>query len=65
MAAARGKREHVVAARVDDALLAEIDRYQREQERETKRPLSRALVLLELLERWAEERSRARVDRKS
>lgn len=56
----RGKRVHTVAARVDDPVLAEIDRYQRDRERETRVPLTRGLVMLEILERWARERREER-----
>lgn len=62
----RGKRMHQIATRADDALVDELAAYQREYER-VKGPTTRALVVLELLERWARERrearARARVDR--
>lgn len=58
----RGKRTNTVAVRVDDETLAELDRYQRELETNMRLPMSRSLVLLQLIEGWAEERSRARMD---
>lgn len=57
----RGKRRHTLAARVDDDVLDEVDRYQRERELETRVPLSRGLVMLEILEAWVlVRRARAR-----
>lgn len=58
----RGKRMHQVCARLDEDLLAELDAYQRERERETGIPMSRSLALVEALEAWR-TRVRARVDR--
>ena len=55
--AARGKRMHTVATRVDEDLLQTIDLYQRQRERETRIPLSRGLVVLEILEEWARGRA--------
>jgi hypothetical protein len=69
-----GKRMHQVATRVDEETLDEIDRYQRELEASERRPLSRSLVILDLLVSFAAKRreeaarrreeapSRARVD---
>lgn len=66
IAVKRGKRMHQVCARIDEGTLDELDRYMRERESATRIPMSRSLAMLELLERWAEDRAadRARVDRK-
>ncbi len=57
---ARGKRMHQVCSRFDDETLEEVDRYQRERERSTRVPLSRSLIVLEIVESWARERAKAR-----
>ncbi|MEY5060889.1 MAG: hypothetical protein RIS45_810 [Planctomycetota bacterium] len=64
-----GKRMHQVATRVDGDTLDEIDRHMREREAAERRPLSRSLVILDLLVSFAakrreeaQARSRTRVD---
>lgn len=59
----REKLTHRVCARLDEATVTEIDAYQRERERTACTPLSRSVVMRELLEAWAQERARARADR--
>lgn len=52
----RGKRDNTLALRVDDAMLARLDRYQRDREAEARVPLSRGLILLEIVETALRER---------
>lgn len=56
----RGKRGHTLALRVDEETLREVDDYQRQREAEARVPLSRGLVLLEIVDGWARSRRDAR-----
>ncbi len=50
----REKLRTQIWARVDDTTLDVIDEYMREREREARTPLSRSLVVREILEMWAQ-----------
>lgn len=56
----RDKLLERICARIEVDVLEEVDRFMREREREARVPLSRSLVVREILTTWAATRARAR-----